>query len=99
MREVLTARQAADSLHISTAAVYRLIRRRQLAATRAGRSYQIPRTELDAFLLANSTKPDVRQALFDRANAIAERNQGLNSDEVLEDLEREDEERTRFVGW
>ena len=49
-------------------------------------------------MLANSTRPETRQALFNRANAIAERNAGLSSDDILEELEREDEERKRLVG-
>lgn len=97
MPEVLTPRQVADYLQLSTGAVYRLIRRRQLAASRIGRSYRIPREDLDSFLLANSTRPEVRQALFDRANAIAERNPGLSSDDLLEELEREDEEHKRLA--
>ncbi len=98
MREVLTPQQVADYLQLSTGAVYRLIRQRKLAASRVGRGYQIARNALDEFLLANSTRPETRQALFNRANAIAERNAGLNSDDILEELEREDEERKRLVG-
>lgn len=95
MRDVLTPQQVADYLQLSTAAVYRLIRRKQLAASRIGRSYRIPREDLDAFLIANSTRPEVQEALIARVNAIAERNPGVNSDELLEELEREDEERKR----
>ncbi len=95
MREIMTAHQVADYLQLSPAAVYRLIRRKQLAASRIGRSYRIPREDLDAFLLAHSTRPEVQDALFDRVLAIADRNPGLDSDEVLEELEREDDERKR----
>jgi hypothetical protein len=50
---------------------------------------------LDTFLITRSNRPEVREALFARVNAIAERNPGLSSDDLLEELEREDEERKR----
>ena len=92
--EVLTPAQVADYLQLDKETVYRLIRDRKLAATRVGRVYRIPREELDAFMLAHSTRPVVRRALFDRVLAYAEReNPGVDSDEVLAELEREDDER------
>ena len=95
LRDVMTPEQVADYLQLDTETVYRLIRRKELAATKIGRSYRIPREDLDAFLLAHSTRPEVREALFDRLLAIAERNPGGNGDALLEELEREDEERKR----
>ena len=98
MLDVLTPEQVADELQLSPATVYRLIRSRKLAATRIGRVYRIPREELDAFMLAHSTRPEVRRGLFDRVLAYAEReNPGVNSDELLEELEREDDERERWA--
>ena len=41
--------------------------------------------------------PSLRDALFARVMAIAERNPGLSSDEVLDELERLDEEAKRQV--
>ena len=93
LRDVMTPEQVAEYLQLDKETIYRLIRTKQLAATRIGRAYRIPREDLDAFLLANSTRPEVREALFRRVNAIAERNPGVDSDELLEELEREDEER------
>ncbi|MGD9894835.1 MAG: helix-turn-helix domain-containing protein [Dehalococcoidia bacterium] len=95
VREIMTPEQVADFLQVDKETVYRLIRRRQLAATKIGRTYRIPRQDLDAFLLANSTRPEVQEALFDRVMAVAERNPGLNSDDVLAELEREDDDRKR----
>jgi excisionase family DNA binding protein len=95
VREIMTPEQVADFLQVDKETVYRLIRRRQLAATKIGRTYRIPRQDLDIFLIANSTRPEVRDALFERVMAAAKRNPGLNSDDVLAELEREDDERKR----
>ena len=49
-------------------------------------------------MLAHSTRPEVRRGPFDRVLAYAEReNPGVNSDELLEELEREDDERERWA--
>ena len=93
MREIMTPEQVADYLQLNTDTVYRLIRERKMAATQIGRAYRIPREDLEAFLTANSTRPMVREALFRRFMEIAERNLGVNSDDLLEELEREDEAR------
>ncbi|MBI2761126.1 MAG: helix-turn-helix domain-containing protein [Chloroflexi bacterium] len=91
----MTPEQVAEYLQLDKETVYRLIRDKQLAATRVGRNYRIPREDLETFLAANSTRPAVRAALFARLNAIAERNPGLSSDDVLAELEREDDARKR----
>ena len=93
MHEVLTPEQVAEYLQLNTDTVYRLIRQKRLAATQIGRAYRIPKEDLDEFMEANSTRPAVRQALFHRVLQIAERNPGLSSDDVLEELEAEDRER------
>jgi excisionase family DNA binding protein len=98
LRDIMTPEQVASFLQLDKETVYRLIRRRQLAATKIGGRYRIPKEDLDAFLLANSTRPEVREALFDRVMAIAHRNPGLDGDALLEELERDDEERTRQAG-
>lgn len=95
-RDVMTPEQVAQYLQIDRGAVYRLIRDRELAATRIGRTYRIPRDDVETFLLARSSRPEVRAALFDRALAHAEReNPGSDSDVILEELERMDEDRRR----
>lgn len=93
MREIMTPEQVADYLQLNVDTVYRLIRDRKLAATQIGRAYRVPKEDLEDFLLANSTRLNVRKALFRRFTEIAERNPNLNSDALLEELEREDEER------
>src|SRR5438874_13522171 len=96
LRDVMTPEQVADYLQLEKETVYRLIRDRKLAATRIGRAYRIPRADLDAFMLANSTRPEVRKALFDQVLGYAEReNPGVNSDDLLAELERADDERKR----
>lgn len=89
----MTPEQVADYLQLNTDTVYRLIRERRLAATRIGRAYRIPKEDLDAFLLVNSTRADVRQALFRRVLEIGERSPELDGDTLLEDLERQNEQR------
>lgn len=94
LHDIMTPEQVADYLQLDKETVYRLIRDRKLAATRIGRAYRIPRADLDAFMLAHSTRPEVRRALFDQVLAYAEReNPGVNSDDLLEELERADDAR------
>lgn len=93
MPEILTPYEVAQYLKMNTDTVYRLIREHKLAASRIGRSYRIPKEDVDSFLLATSTRSQVRQAMFDRVLAIADRNPDVDSDDVLADLERLDQER------
>jgi len=99
MREIMTPEQVAEYLQINTATVYRLIREKQLAASKIGRAYRIPREDVETFLLSRSTRRDVRDALVRRVAEIGERNAarypGLTSDQVLEELESVDAERRR----
>ena len=92
MLDVMTPEQVADLLQLNTETIYRLIRDKKLAAVKIGRAYRITRADLEAFLAANSTMPTLRDALFQRVMAITERNPGLSSDDLLEELERLDEE-------
>ena len=90
MREVLTPEEVADYLQLTKDTIYRLIREHRLAATRIGRSYRIPKEDLDTFILANSTRPIVRQRLFERVLEIGDRNQEVNGDVLLGELEKTD---------
>lgn len=94
-RDLMTPEQVADYLQLDKETVYRLIRRKELAAYRIGRTYRIPRDDLDTFLLTHSTRAQVRQAQFDRMLAIAGRNPDLDSDQVLEEMEHADDQRAR----
>jgi|tagenome__1003787_1003787.scaffolds.fasta_scaffold20042309_1 excisionase family DNA binding protein len=97
MRDIMTPEQVAAYLQLNTETIYRLIRDKKLAASKIGRAYRVRQADLDAFLLANSTDPNVRDALFQRVRSIAERNgqrfPDLTSDDLLDELERADEER------
>jgi excisionase family DNA binding protein len=97
MREIMTPEQVADYLQLNTDTVYRLIRGHQLAASKIGRTYRIPKEDVDAFLLAHSTRAQVRAALVRRVAEIGERNAArypeMTSDDVLEELEADDAKR------
>ena len=99
MRDVMTPEQVADYLQLNTDTVYRLIRDHQLAASKIGRAYRIPKEDVETFLLSHSSRPQVRDALTKRVAEIGERNAarypGLTSDQVLEELEAQDAERRR----
>src|SRR5438552_3772051 len=85
MHEIMTPEQVADYLQMTTDTVYRLIRRRELAATKIGRHYRVPKEDLEAFLLANSSRDAVRKALFRKAFSFADNNPGVSSDDILEE--------------
>ena len=99
MREVMTPEQVAAYLQLNTDTVYRLIRGHQLAASKIGRAYRIPKEDVDSFLLSHSTRPQVREALVKRVAEIGERVAArypeLTSDQVLEELEADDAARRR----
>lgn len=93
IRDVMTPEQVADYLQLATETVYRLIRQRKLAATRVGRAYRIPREDVESFIVANSTREEVRSLLFRRVMAIADRaDSELDGDALLESLEASDED-------
>lgn len=93
MHQVMTPEQVAGYLQLNTDTIYRLIRQKKLTATQIGRSYRIPKKNLENFLQAHSTRPKVRKALFRRFMEIARANPNLSSDTVLEELEQEDKKR------
>ena len=92
IRDVMTTEQVADYLQLATETVYRLIRQRKLAATRVGRAYRIPRQDVESFIVANSTREEVRRLLFRRVMAISDRSDGeRDGDALIESLEASDE--------
>ena len=95
MRDVMTPEQVAEYLQLAKDTVYRLIRQRKLAATRIGRAYRIPREDVERFIVANSTREEVRSLLFRRVLEIADRSpEALDGDSLLEALEAEEENRS-----
>ena len=93
MKEIMTPEQVADYLQLNKDTVYRLIRGKRMAATRIGRSYRIPRQDLEAFLVANSSRLTIRETFFRRVFKKAGWNPQAVSHAVLEELEQIDQRR------
>ncbi len=55
VRTLLTAREVADTLRVSTMTVYRMVRVGELRALRVGRQMRIPQPEVVAFMERNTT--------------------------------------------
>jgi len=86
IREIMTPEQVADYLQLNKETVYRYIREGKLVASRLGRSYRIPKANVDLLLLATSTGQSAREALFDRLESAAGRNRGISAEEVESDV-------------
>jgi len=54
---LLTAREVAGTLRVSTMTVYRLIRRGELPAVRVGRNYRVRASDLEGYLEAQVVEP------------------------------------------
>ena len=54
--ELLTVREVADTMRVSTMTVYRLIRGGDLPATRVGKHFRIPTRDLEGYLESQSTR-------------------------------------------
>ena len=93
LQDIMTPEQVADYLQMNIDTVYRLIRSRKLPAAKIGRSYRIPKEDVDAFLASNNTGSNLRSYMFQRVLDIAKQNPGVSSDDVLEELEEMDRER------
>lgn len=76
--EIMTPDQAADYLQVDRETVYRYIRSGKLDASRLGRSYRIPRRNVELLLLSTRTRPyitlreytDEQIAQFEEADAL-----------------------------
>ena len=88
--DMLTPELVAGYLQLNRATVYRLIRQKQPAAARIGRTYRIPREDLEAFIVGSSSRAEVLQTLFKRVLDIGRRNPKLDSDALLQTLGAED---------
>ena len=58
--EVMTPDQAAEYLQVNRETIYRYIREGKLDASRLGRSYRVPRRNLELLLLATRTRPHIK---------------------------------------
>jgi excisionase family DNA binding protein len=58
-REVLTPEQAADFLQVNRETIYRYIRDGRLVASKLGRTYRIPRRNLELLLWATRTPENI----------------------------------------
>jgi excisionase family DNA binding protein len=58
--EIMTPDQAAEYLQVDRETIYRYIRDGKLDASRLGRSYRVPRRNLELLLLATRTRPYVK---------------------------------------
>ena len=86
VKEIMTPEQVADYLQLNKDTVYRYIREGKLVASRLGRSYRVTKSNVDLFLLATSTSPIAREALFNRLERLAERNKEIPFEEVEKDV-------------
>lgn len=86
VKEIMTPEQVADYLQLNKDTVYRYIREGKLVASRLGRSYRIPKENVDLFLLATSTSQQAREALFSRLEKVGERNISIPFEEVKSDV-------------
>ena len=76
----------ADYLQLNKDTIYRYIREGKLVASRLGRSYRVTKSNVDLFLLATSTSPIAREALFNRLERLTERNKEIPFEEVEKDV-------------
>jgi excisionase family DNA binding protein len=58
-RDILTPEQAADYLQVNRETIYRYIRDGRLVASKLGRTYRIPRRNLELFLWATRTPENI----------------------------------------
>jgi excisionase family DNA binding protein len=86
VKDIMTPEQVADYLQLNKDTVYRYIREGKLFASKLGRSYRVPKINVDLFLLATSTNPTAKEALFNRLESVAERNKGIPFEEIDKDI-------------
>ena len=58
-REVLTPEQAAEYLQVNRETIYRYIRQGKLVASKLGRTYRVPKRNLELLLWATRTRNDI----------------------------------------
>lgn len=89
--EIMTPDQAAAYLQVDRETIYRYIRAGKLDASRLGRSYRIPRRNIELLLLATRTRPSIRLRDYTPAEIEAFRRADVLEGEALEVARRFDE--------
>src|SRR5215210_1822461 len=69
--EIMTPEQAAEYLQLNKETIYRYIREGKLLASRLGRTYRIPKANLDALLWETRTRQDIKLREFSDAEIAA----------------------------
>jgi excisionase family DNA binding protein len=77
--DIMTPEQAATYLQVNRETIYRYIREGKLDASRLGRSYRVPRRNLELLLLATRTRPYVKLRTY-----TAEQLEQFREDDVLD---------------
>jgi excisionase family DNA binding protein len=62
--EIMTPDQAAKYLQVDRETIYRYIRDGKLDASRLGRSYRVPRRNLELLLLSTRTRPYIKHRQY-----------------------------------
>src|SRR5262245_32266153 len=89
-RDIMTPDQAAAYLQINKETVYRYIRDGKLVASRLGRTYRIPKANIDALLWATRTRQDVRLREFTDGEIAAFEEEDRLTGEALQIAQRID---------
>ena len=69
-KDVLTPQEVAENLLLTPDTVYRYIREGRLVASKLGRTYRIPKENVELFLLVTSTAGDARMRSFSRERVM-----------------------------
>ena len=69
-KDVLTPQEVAEYLQLTPDTVYRYIREGRLVASKLGRTYRIPRENVELFLLVTSTAGDAQMRSFSRERVM-----------------------------
>jgi len=67
---VLTPQEVAEYLQLTPDTVYRYIREGKLVASKLGRTYRIPKENVELFLLVTSTAGDAQMRSFSRQRVM-----------------------------
>jgi excisionase family DNA binding protein len=69
-KDVLTPQEVAEYLQLTPDTVYRYIREGKLVASKLGRTYRIPKENVELFLLVTSTAGDAQMRSFSRQRVM-----------------------------